>query len=396
MAEANATRTARPAVHASPLTSTPRGRALLRGVAQWRDPQSTVRREARAALRDGEWPAAVVEAALGAVLRDAEAALSATSEPDASLTVLAIMPGNVIGPVIATAYCAAAAGAALMLKSSSRELQLADIVARQFQSLGAPVAGTLEPMRWSGGDVDVEKKVFARAARIVAFGNEDTIADIRRRTPHGVRLVAYGSAYSVGFVPAGTDVRAVALGAARDVAMFDQRGCLSPQTIYVEGDDARAILFGHALGRALETMAQQLPRASAGMTERAAIGEFIRRLLVRALPASSHALGTVVQGKAAQGYPEFVVGIEPFGSPVCAGFGRLVVVKPCADAQAAAAAAATLDAQLDTVGVGGSHAALTRVFVGAGAHRVCSLGEMQQPPFGYRPQIADFRETQVA
>ncbi|MBV8670823.1 MAG: hypothetical protein JO098_03570, partial [Candidatus Eremiobacteraeota bacterium] len=78
MAEANATRTARPAVHASPLTSTPRGRALLRGVAQWRDPQSTVRREARAALRDGEWPVAVVEAALDAVLHDAEAVLSAT------------------------------------------------------------------------------------------------------------------------------------------------------------------------------------------------------------------------------------------------------------------------------------------------------------------------------
>jgi hypothetical protein len=354
-----------------------------------------VRREAREALRDGEWPALVVEAALDAVLRDAEAVLSATAEPNASLTVLAIMPGNVIGPVIATAYCAAAAGARLMLKSSSRELRLADILARQFQTLGAPVAGTLEPMRWTGGDVDWEKKVFAQAARIVAFGNDDTIADIRHRAPHGVDVVAYGSAYSVGFIPAG-DIAAVALTAARDVAMFDQRGCLSPQTIYVEGDEARAILFGHALARALEPVARELPRASAGTTERAAIGDFVRRLQVRALPASSHALGTVIQGPATLGYPEFVVGIEPFGSPVCAGFGRLVVVKPCSDAQAAAAAAATLGAQLDTVGIGGSYDPFTRVFFGAGARRVCSLGEMQRPPFGYRPQIADFREIAIA
>jgi hypothetical protein len=379
--------------HHAASARTPRQDALFKGAAQWRDPNSVVRQQAREALHDVEWPAPVVEAALQDVLRDAESTVAGAPEPVTSLTVLAILPGNVIGPAIATAYCAAAAGAALMLKSSSRELHLVDIVANQFKTLGSPVAGTLEPMRWSGGDVDWEAKIFPRAQRIVAFGDDETIADIRGRAPQGVDVVAYGSAYSVGFVLAASDVSAVAEAAARDVAMFDQRGCLSPQTIYVEGDDSRAILFGHALARALASVGHELPRASAGMTERAAIGEFVRRLHVRALPSSSHALGTVLAGPASKGYPEFVVGIEPFSSPVCAGFGRLVVVKPCAGLEQAASAVSTLGARLDSVGTGGAPAArLTQRFLDAGALRVCLLGEMQRPPFGYRPRISDFTE----
>lgn len=370
---------------------TPRQQALLRGVAQWRDAASSVRCQARELLREGEWPAPVVEAALEDVLRDAEEALITTPEPDHALTVLALMPGNVIGPAVATAYCAAAAGATLMLKSSSRELHLADIVADQFKALGAPVADTLEPMRWTGGDVDWEAKVFSQAQRIVAFGDDATMADIRRRVPDGVEVIAYGSAYSLGFVPAASDLNAGAKATARDVAMFDQRGCLSPQTVYVEGDEARAILFANALARELASIEKELPRSVAGMTERAAIAEFIRRLYVRALPASSHALGSVIEGTSDNGYPQFAVGVEPFGSPVCAGFGRLVVVKPCASLEEAAKAAETLGARLDSVGIGGSPTGVVmQRFLNAGALRVCGLGEMQRPPFGYRPKISDF------
>ena len=370
---------------------TPRQRALLQGVAQWRDPASSVRRQAREVLRENEWPPAVTEAALHDVLLDAEEVIPSVRECISPPTILAIMPGNVIGPAVATAYCAAAAGASLMLKSSSRELHLADIVAAQFKELGAPLAGTLEPMHWSGGDEDWEAKVFAQVHRIVAFGDDTTIADVRRRTPPGVDLIGYGSAYSLGFVPASGDLAVASQGAARDVAMFDQRGCLSPQTIYVEGDEPRAILFANALARALESIQDVLPRAQAGATERAAIAEFVRRLHVRALPSSSHALGTVLEGPSSNGYPGFVVGVEPFGSPVCAGFGRLVIVKHCANVDEAARAAQTLGSRLDSVGVSGSpDAAIVQRFREAGALRVCALGDMQRPPFGYRPRIADF------
>lgn len=368
--------------------------ALIKGAAQWCDPRSSVRSSAREALRDGEWPAEVVEVALDNVLQDADQELRGWQAHESELTVLAILPGNVIGPTIAVAYCAAAAGAKLMLKSSSRELGLADIVAAQFESLGAPLVGTMRPMRWSGGDADLEAKVFPQAQRIVVFGDDATIEDVKRRAPEGTAVKGYGSAFSVGFIPRGSDVGAAAEAAAFDVSLFDQRGCLSPQTIYVEGGEAQAILFAHALSTSLARVESSLPRARSGEAERAAVAEFVRRLQVRALAPSTHALGTIFLGPQKDGVPAFVVGAEPFSSPVCAGFGRLVVIKPCRDATQAADAAKTLGPKLDSVGVaGGATPSLHRVFSEVGALRVCGFGEMQRPPFGYRPRIADFAEV---
>ncbi len=378
------------------MTLTARQAALLRGAAQWRDADSSVRRRAREALRDGEWPPEVVEVALQSVLADADRALAAWTAPASDLTVLAILPGNILGPTIATAYCAATAGANVMLKSSSRELHLAEIVAEQFDELGPPVVGTISAMRWSGGDADFETKVFPLAQRIVVFGDDQTIDDVKHRAPATKQVKGYGSAYSLGFVPAGSDLAAAADAAARDVALFDQRGCLSPQTIYVEGDEPRTILFAHALSTALGSIGHILPRAKAGAAESAAVAEFIRRLYVRALPPATHALGTVFVGPDEGPVAQYVVGAEPFSLPVCPGFGRIVVVKPCADAAQAAAAARMLGLQLDTVGIAGSVSALLHeTFTEAGALRVCPLGEMQRPPFGYRPRIADFAHAGI-
>jgi hypothetical protein len=375
------------------MSLTARQTALVRGAAQWRDRDSTVRARAREAMSGGEWPAEVVEVALESVLRDADDVLRAWQAPESGLTVLAILPGNILGPTIATAYCAAAAGAKLMLKSSSRELHLANIVAEQFEQLGPPVAGTMQPMRWTGGDEDFEAKVFPLAQRIVVFGDDATTSDVKRRAPKGTLVREYGSAYSLGFVPAGSDVAEAADAAAHDIALFDQRGCLSPQTIYVEGTEAQAILFARALSLALEKVSRVLPRARAGEAEQAAVAEFTRRLMTRALPPATHALGTVFVGPMKSDVVEYVVGAEPFSNPVCPGFGRFVIVKPCTDGVQAASAAKTLGRHLDTVGVAGPLTpALRHLFVESGALRVCSLGEMQRPPFGYRPRIADFAE----
>lgn len=378
---------------------------LLKGAAQWRDSNSRVRREAREALRGGEWPPEVVERALENILAD-DRVLSELQrsgpegpllrktipdQPEPLRPVLAILPGNVLGPAVATAYCAAAAGATVMLKSSSRELRLADVVSEQFDSLGPPVAGTLRAMRWSGGDEDFEAKVFPLARRIVAFGSDRTIGDIKRRTPSDVAITQYGSAYSIGYVPADAGIGTAAQGAAWDVALFDQRGCLSPQTIYAQGDEARAIVFAHALRGALADVGRSLPRAHAGEGEKAAVAEFVRRLMVRALPPKTHALDTVLIGPDVGGVPEYVIGTEAFSTPTCTGFGRIVIIKPCGDAGRAAGAAQSLGHHLDSIGVAGPLTSqLEAAFAGAGASRLCPLGEMQRPPLGYRPKIADF------
>ncbi|MBC5824196.1 MAG: hypothetical protein GIW99_08720 [Candidatus Eremiobacteraeota bacterium] len=372
-----------------------RTRAISQGAAEWRDPDSRVRREARGALARTPWSAPVIEAALSDVLTNVyEPTVAAMVERYGArpgFRALVVLPGNVIGPALASAYCAAVAGVRVILKAAGDERELAAIVARQFDALGEPLAGTVDARYWAGGDRAVELPVFGEVERVVAFGEDVTVADIARRLPAGVEMKAYGSAYSVGYVAKTADRSLAAAAAARDICMFDQRGCMSPQTIYVAGAARHAQLFAHALADALAAMESVLPRAPAGAEEATAVAARLRRLSLTAVAPMTHGLDTLIVGPEKNGCPQFAVAVEPYGLPSCAGFGRIVSVKPCPDAASFTDALGTALEKLDTVGIAQS-LDMAEIAGRLSRTRVCSLGDMQRPPFGYRPRVADFSD----
>ncbi|MBC5806671.1 MAG: acyl-CoA reductase [Candidatus Eremiobacter antarcticus] len=366
---------------------------LTRAAAAWSNANSAVRRQARTALAGGQWPRQTIETALDNALYDFEAAACRyrrqAAPPLAPPSALAILPGNIIGPAVACAFCAAVAGAKVVLKSSHAERRLPEILASQFDAFGEPFVDTVTATYWSGGDASREDAAFARADIIVVFGEDATIADVERRAPPRTVVRAYGNAYSIAYVSANAQLPQAADAAAQDIALFDQRGCMSPQTIYVQGDEPRCVAFAEALHAALTRLAERFPRAPADELEREAVAAALRRLAVAALP-SGEGSGIFV-GAAQRGAPSHVVAAQSFGKPVCMGFGRIAVAKPCLDAAQAASAASALGARFDTVAVAGdNHKELRSLFQAAGASRVCALGEMQRPPFGYRPTISDF------
>jgi hypothetical protein len=378
----------------------PAARAALiaRGAAQWCDPRSKVRSQARAALAGSLWSAPVIESALQTVLQGVserhellDAACAARGARVRGANTLAILPGNVIGPALACAYCAAFASASLTLKASSAERGLAAILASQFDDLGPPLAGTLKAACWQGGDEGREAIEFAAAERIVAFGSDATIAEIARRAPAHVTLRAYGEAFSIGYVAAGAQLEGAAAHAAADICMFDQHGCMSPQTVYVEGDDAKAAQFGRVLADALGRTSAELPRGHMTRQERAAVGDFIRRLSLSTLPPALVGAETLLLGSPLGGCPQHVVAVEPFGRPTCAGFGRIVSIKACSGLRAVGAVLRECGRPLDTAGIApaGAAAAASAELRGV-VLRVCELGEMQRPPLGYRPAVDDF------
>ena len=370
-----------------------RAELVARGAAQWRDPLSHVRERARAALRDSEWSGPVIEAALDDVLFDLDERrsreLAADKPNNDTRPILVILPGNIIGPTIASAYCAAAAGANVILKSPGDERMLAPILTEQFENLGKPLAGTIDARYWKGGDPEIEPAVFAAVRKIIAFGSDAAIDAIGERAPVPVR--GYGTSYSIGFVADSADLAVAARGAARDIAMFDQRGCMSPQTIYVEGDDGRALLFARALDAELRRASDTLPRARISSDEAAAIAMAIRRLSVSALAPKTHGLDTLMAGADVDAVPGYVVAVEPSGPPTIEGFGRIASVKPCENAEALVGIARAATFRLESLGHTGDLASemLARLMQ-AGFVRVCPLGEMQRPPIGYRPTVEDF------
>ncbi|HYK54633.1 MAG TPA: acyl-CoA reductase [Candidatus Eremiobacteraceae bacterium] len=370
-----------------------RAELIARGAAQWRDPQSRVRERARAALHDSAWSAQVIESALDDVLFDLDEErarmLAVESANVDARPILVVLPGNIIGPTIASAFCAATAGANIILKSPGDERMLAPILAEQFESLGRPLAGTIDARYWKGGDPEIEPAVFAAVRKIIAFGSDEAIDAIGPRAPVPVR--GFGISYSIGFVTKSADTTQAASGAARDIAMFDQRGCMSPQTIYVEGDEARALLFAHALDAELRRASDTLPRARISRDEAAAVAMAIRKLSVSALAPKTHGLDTLMRGPEIDGVPGYTVVVEPTGPPTIEGFGRIVSVKPCESMETLLRIERAASIRLESLGYAGDvPSELLAQLMQSGFVRVCPLGEMQRPPFGYRPTVEDF------
>lgn len=374
-----------------------RAELLDRAAAAWSDRGSAVRALARTALADAEWSSAVIETALDDALLgfDGATALRQGAEarggPDAEASrrpVLVILPGNVIGPAVAAAFCAAAAGARAVLKAAGPERVLAPLVADQFDRIGPTLAGTIDARYWKGGDIAIEVDEFARARHIVLLGSDATLASVGHRAGR-MDVRGYGTAYSVGYVAAGAAYAMAARAAARDVCLFDQRGCMSPQTIYVQGDDGDALRFAHALAAALRTTGAELPRARITRAEAETLADRVRRFAVTALAAQTHGLDTLLLGPRREQTPEFIVVVEAGGPPTLESFGRIVSIKACADLDHALEWCDPERHVFDSFGYAGMDerdaVQATAVF-----SRVCALGEMQRPSFGYRPQISDF------
>src|SRR6185369_12382213 len=127
------------------------------------------------------------------------------------------------------------------------------------------------------GGSDVQQRLaVTRASVVLAYGRDDTMESLASHGPH--RMLRFGPHLSVAVVcreAADADVAAVA---ARQVALFDQQGCLSPQYLVLEERDAQATeAFVAALADALRRLAVELPAAALSLDEATAAWHYLER-----------------------------------------------------------------------------------------------------------------------
>jgi hypothetical protein len=309
--------------------------ATVQFVEEWRDPDSIVRCKARKRLAGGLWSEPVIEVALDNAFWFAEngrvdAAVRGWADvPDRKpFDTLVVLPGNVVGPTLHAALSIAQTATRAILKAASSERALADIVARQWESIGPPLAGMLRACYWQGGDLDAEARALSMVDNVIVFGSDETIGSIRNRLPAGKHFTGHGTRYSVAVVMPDADLALAATAGSVDVCMFDQAGCMSPQTIYVVGDESRSLRFAHALDGAMRQTSLRLPRVTATREEASATADALRRAYVTAIASPSHGIAPIYTGPANNGAPDYLIIVEPQGPPHNHGFGRIVVVKP--------------------------------------------------------------------
>jgi hypothetical protein len=94
------------------------------------------------------------------------------------------------------------------------------------------------------------------------YGSDENLAAIMATLPEGVIVRAHGSGLGLAIVTAEDELEEAAEALARDIGVFDQRGCLSPRFIFVEGSAIRAESFGAAQHRALLHFSEKYPRGA--------------------------------------------------------------------------------------------------------------------------------------
>lgn len=272
------------------------------------DPDSRERRAIEAELVEltGLSPAGLragLVAVLGGVRRQphaealfarAAAMRSGDIAGDARAPALVVLAGNLPGLAVQPLLPALALRRPLLLKSASAEPLFAPAFVSALVARLPALADAIAAVTWPGGDEELEAPVLAAAGKVLAYGDRASIADLRRRAPG--KIVDYGPKLSFAVIGADADLTTAAAGIARDVALFDQRGCLSVQAAFVEGDDVRARNFAAALATALASIAIELPPGHIAPSQASLVQQLRGEAELRGAlaPRSPLATGTVI------------------------------------------------------------------------------------------------------
>ncbi len=187
-----------------------------------------------------------------------------------------VFAGGVPSVPIFSLICGLLLKGPVLAKPSASEPLFPALFARTLARVEPRLAEALAVLPWRGGEPEIEAEALVGAGAVVAYGSDETIAGIRPRTPGSVGFVGYGHSLSCAAVAreslteAGS--RKVARRLAWDVALFDQRGCLSPQFAAVEnGGEMTPVQLAEQLAGELEVLRTELPRGSVTPSESARI-----------------------------------------------------------------------------------------------------------------------------
>src|SRR5690606_11284094 len=130
-----------------------------------------------------------------------------------------------------------------------------------------PITKHLSVAYWKGGDETVEKFLYdiKHIEKIVAWGGFDSMRSVRQYLQPGIDLVALDPKLSGSIVgreafESEETMREVAALSARDIGYFNQGGCVSARTVYIEtGTDAAGIKRANQFGKLLFEAIQALP-----------------------------------------------------------------------------------------------------------------------------------------
>ncbi|MDH3202554.1 MAG: hypothetical protein OEM15_16815 [Myxococcales bacterium] len=208
---------------------------------------------------------------LGTVSRDAllgvaeEATEVVGPRPDPISLLSVVLAGNVFTASVRGIVVPLLFGVPVLVKASSRETRFPTLIREALRCADAELGMAMDLVVFRGGDADREAALVEPAEAVAVYGTDETVSAIKPRIGGHVAVIAHGHGVSVAYCSARSltpeSIDDVTARVALDLAAYDQRGCLSPQVIYVEDCPGTSVDgFTTRLSGALEAVAEMLPR----------------------------------------------------------------------------------------------------------------------------------------
>jgi acyl-CoA reductase-like NAD-dependent aldehyde dehydrogenase len=274
-----------------------------------------------------------------------------------------VVASNVPALAVPAIALACLAGSAVVVKSGHRDALSGPAFQEALAAVDPALAATVVPVTWPH-DPGLDD-VLLDAPLAVLTGRDATVAALAARATGLV--LGHGTRYGALLLDGGAPLDLAA--AARDITLYEQRGCLSPHVAYVTGD-ASAVADG--LAEALATLAETLPPAPATVEDRARVRSFLDDAAWAGAQVRAGTWGAVVleSGTAFR--------------PTCGARTIRVVALPDPAALAPLLPAHAIECV-------GTNAPLPPGLRARGVARVCPVGRMQRPPLswprGQRPAL---------
>lgn len=298
---------------------------------------------------------------------------------------LHIFSGNVPGVAATSIIRSLLVKCPVLGKTAAAEPVLPVVFAAAVSAIDPPIGSALAVTYWPGGTRDLEDAALRAVEQVVHYGGADAISDVKRRAPDHVTLITHGPRISFGMVgrAALTDTpsaSAVARDIAYATAVFDQQGCVSPHTIFVEDDGgvSPAELAG-LIDSALAHLSRDLPPAPLAAEEAIAIRQ------VRATAEFRAINGEKVSVLGPDRLDHTVI-FDPVPELTASCLGRTLKVCPVHALADVARLVAPYRDVLQSAAVAGAGGQISKVAQGlatAGVSRVTSFRQLPWPEMGW-------------
>jgi hypothetical protein len=247
-----------------PLSSDRSASAISQACSLWRDSNHQRRRGAisQISANSGLSEALLAESLDAVLLPFSAQALEAHAAKVKSASGLIgfVMPGNVAAAGLHEFVQALIAGRAVLVKCASSEPVFFSEFARTIAELDPELAARVSVLAFGRENRELTRAMQENCDAMVVLGDDDTI-DLLSRSAN---VIGFGSRVSGALLSreavAPDAIDPVSEALARDITLFEQRGCLSPHHVFVESAGGiEAHQFAERLALSLEQLARRLP-----------------------------------------------------------------------------------------------------------------------------------------